>query len=169
MAALLALLAVTNLITLGVLGWLLLRPSGHGTPEPDAVVRSALDGAPAPTGALGVRRIITIEILNPIQLAGTRGRMAGIAGSLVPSITKRVVYDQALKQVRRDLTAQHAIADVRLHTIRPTTTATVGAQHAAAGPRTRAMHEPLEAEQPAAADVPVYFDEIRRLDLDEEY
>lgn len=169
MGALVVLLVLTNLLTLGVLAWLLLRPAATSSaPEPDAVVRSALDSSPAPTGALGTRRIITIEILNPIQLAGTRGRMAGIAGSLVPSITKRVVYDQALKQVRRDLQAQHAIADVRLHTIRPV----------APGPTATAAPAPVEnldepgptpdGPQPDAhSGVPVYFDEIRRLDVDD--
>jgi hypothetical protein len=160
-AALLVLLVVTNLLSLGVVGWLLLRPT---TGEPDAVVRSALDGSPAPTGALGTRRVITIEILNPIELAGTRGRMAGIAGSLVPSITKRVVYDQALRQVRRDLKAQHAIAEVRLHTIRPGGAAATDGR--STGPATRPAAAATTETTPE--DVPVYFDEIRRLDLDDD-
>jgi hypothetical protein len=151
---LVVILVVTNLVTLGVVGWLLLR---RPAAEPDAVVTSALDGSPRPSGALGVRRVITIEILNPIELAGSRGRVAGIAGSLVPNITKRVVYDQALRQIRRDLRSQNVIADVRLHTIRPVTRERQP---------TLLDARPEQAAPAPQGGVPVYFDEIRRLDLD---
>jgi hypothetical protein len=157
------LLVLTNLVTLGVLAWYLLRPTGE---EPDQVVAAALDDAPRPTGALGVRRVITIEILNPIELAGSRGRVAGIAGSLVPSITRRVVYDQALKQIRRDMREYNVIADVRLHTIRPATEVTT----TSAFPTQAQADEPAQAQPSGRAqerpDTPVYYDEIRRIDLD---
>lgn len=155
MGVLVLILVVTNLVALGIVGWLLLRPT---VGRPDAVVTSALDGSPRPSGALGVRRVITIEILNPVELAGTRGRLAGIAGSLVPGITKRVVYDQALRQIRRDMRAQNVIADVRLHTIRPMPQE----QHP-----TPFRPRPDDAPAPQQ-DVPVYFDEIRRLDLNDD-
>jgi hypothetical protein len=154
---LVALLVVTNLATLGVLAWALLRPAHDD--EPDDVVASALDRGPRPSGALGTRRIITIEILNPIELAGSRSRMAGIAGSIVPGITRRVVYDQALRQIRRDMREHHVVADVRLHTIRP-----VPAQPAGA-----TVPAPSTGDTPAEApgEAAVYYDEIRRLDLDD--
>jgi hypothetical protein len=71
------------------------------------------------SSSLGNRRVITIEVLNPIELAGTRGRLVGIAGSLAPGITRRLVYDQVLKTLRRQLADQRVVADVRLHVFRP--------------------------------------------------
>jgi hypothetical protein len=113
---LVVLLVMTNVVTLGVLAWVLLRPPADQ--EPDEIVTAALESAPLPSGALDIRRIITIEILNPIELAGSRSRMAGIAGSLIPAVTRRLVYDQALKQIRHDMREHNVIADVRLHTVR---------------------------------------------------
>jgi hypothetical protein len=63
--------------------------------------------------------VITIEILNPIELAGTRGWWAGIAGSLAPGLTNRVVYDQAINLVRTQLADHDVVADVRLHVFDP--------------------------------------------------
>jgi hypothetical protein len=156
------LLVLTNLVTLGVLAWHLLRPTGE---EPDEVVAAALDDAPRPSGALGIRRIITIEILNPIELAGSRGRVAGLAGSLVPGITRRVVYDQALKQIRRDMREYNVIADVRLHTIRPTSDTAPPTPFSTRPDHHGEQPDPLrEAQQHQG---PVYYDEIRRVELDD--
>jgi hypothetical protein len=110
-------LLVTNLVTLGVLAWFLLRPADH--PAPSRTVAETIDAArPRYPEAGGTRRVITIEILNPIELAGSRSRIVGIAGSLAPGITRRIVYDQALKMVRRHLADEKVVADVRLHSVR---------------------------------------------------
>ena len=71
------------------------------------------------SGTNGSRRVLTIEILNPVELAATRGRVVGIAGSLVPALTKRIVYDQTLKQMRKQLVDQGVVADVRLVKVTP--------------------------------------------------
>jgi hypothetical protein len=115
------LLIVTNLVTLGVLAWFLLRPADHSAPDgATAAALAALSATPLPpVSSSGTRRLITIEILNPIELAGTRGRLAGIAGSLAPGTTRRLVYDQALKLVKRQLAHEHVVADVRLQVIGP--------------------------------------------------
>lgn len=116
MLVLVIVLVVTNLVTLAALGWLQLRPQEH--PAPDPVVQASLD-AMRPVAQTGtVRRIITIEILNPIELAGTRGRLAGIAGSLAPGITRRIIYDQAIRNLRHQLIRERVVADVRLHQVR---------------------------------------------------
>jgi hypothetical protein len=114
---LLIVLILTNLGTLGVLAWFALRPVEH--PRPDQTVRRSLDARGPATSTTSVRRVITIEILNPIELAGTRGRWAGVAGSLAPGLTNRLVYDQAIKLVRRQLSEHHVVADVRLHVFDP--------------------------------------------------
>jgi hypothetical protein len=107
----------TNLATLAVLGWRYIRPRAR--PKPDPLVAASLDGMRPAASTSSVRRIITIEILNPIELAGTRGRLAGIAGSLAPGITRRIVYDQAIRNLQRQLVEEGVVADVRLHQIRP--------------------------------------------------
>ena len=117
MLILLAVLVVTNLVTLGVLGWIFLRPAKH--PRPDAVVARGVEIRRPPTSTSSVRRVITIEILNPIELAGSRGWWAGIAGSLAPGLTNRVVYDQAIRLVRTQLADHDVVADVRLHVFDP--------------------------------------------------
>jgi hypothetical protein len=110
-------LAATNLLSLGVLLRYLLKPVDH--PEPDAPVRAYLAEQRPAASTSGTRRVITIEILNPLELAGKRGRWAGLAGSLVPGITRRVVHDQAVHFVRRQLAAEKVIADVRLCVLEP--------------------------------------------------
>ena len=112
MLILLIVLIVTNLGTLGVLWWFMLRRVEH--PRPDATVSRGIAARRPASSTTSVRRVITIEILNPIQLASTRGWWAGFAGSLAPGLTNRVVYDQAIKLVRTQLTAHDVVADVRL-------------------------------------------------------
>jgi hypothetical protein len=110
-------LVVTNLVSLAVLAWFLLRPADQ--PAPDEKLARALTAAAGASSGAGNRRLITIEVLNPIELAGTRGRLVGIAGSLAPGITRRLVYDQVLKTLRRQLADERVVADVRLHVFRP--------------------------------------------------
>jgi hypothetical protein len=110
-------LAATNLVSLGVLVRYLLRPQQH--PEPDERIQAYLAEQRPAVSTSGVRRVITIEILNPLELAGKRGRLAGLAGSLAPSITRRVVHDQAMGLVRRQLAAERVVADVRLCVLPP--------------------------------------------------
>jgi hypothetical protein len=110
-------LIVTNLGALAALVWYLLRPVEH--PSPDETLAQSLSRHQRPaTSTTGVRRVITIEILNAREVAGSRGRLASIAGSLAPGITERVVYDQAVKLVRRQLAGHRVVADVRLHVAR---------------------------------------------------
>jgi len=111
------LLVVTNGLTLVALAALWRRK--HGADDSEDVFT-----APRPTGVTGrSRRLITIEVLNPIELVSTRGRVAGLAGSLAPGLARRVVYDQVLKTLRRELANKQVVADVRLHHLRPIETA----------------------------------------------
>lgn len=131
MLVLVIILIVTNVATLGVLAWFLLRPVDH--PSPDEVLAGSLSRHRRPAvSTSATRRVITIEILNPIELAGTRGRLAGIAGSLAPGVAHRMVYDQAMKLVRRKLAQEKVVADVRLHVVREDTWRQLEADDAAA-------------------------------------
>lgn len=113
------LLVITNLVTLAAVGVLLSRRLDH--PGPSRAVAAALDSSPAPAqlSSSATRRIISIELLNPIELAGSRGRLAGLAGLLLPGITTRVVHDQAIRTVRRVLLDEGVVAEVRLHELSP--------------------------------------------------
>jgi len=111
-------LVVTNLGTLGALAYCTLRPPEH--PSPDPAVADALNRTPLPANSSSAtRRVITVEVLNPIELATTRGRLAGIAGTFAPGLVRRIVYDQTIKTMRRQLVEERVVADVRLHTMRP--------------------------------------------------
>src|SRR4051794_3454683 len=105
MGALSVLLVVTNLAALAVIGRLLFRPAAAA---PDARLAEAIDRVSGPAGS-GTRRIITMEILNAVDLAASRNRMAGIAGALAPGLLRRVVIDQACKQMKRDLRAEGVV------------------------------------------------------------
>jgi hypothetical protein len=148
-------LIATNLGTLGVLAWFLLRPADH--PSPDDELVAPLAATPRPSSSVnGTRRLITIEILNPIELAGTRGRIVGIAGSLAPAITRRLVYDQALKLVRRQLAGERVVADVRLLVVRPEDSHGRAPQSAAVEPTVVASEQ-----QPEPVDLGGPDDDLR--------
>ncbi|MDP9117554.1 MAG: hypothetical protein M3O28_09960 [Actinomycetota bacterium] len=129
MLILLSVLVVTNMLTAAALLRMRLRRGAAGqardspSPEsqaPDPQVLAALAAASRGQPAVGrSRRFISIEILNPIELAGARNRVFGIAGSFVPDLTRRVVYDQTLKILRTQLVEHQVVADVRVHTLRP--------------------------------------------------
>lgn len=121
MLVLVTVLAVTNLATLAALVWLYRFIDGPAADRPDPLVAAALDATPpaGPTSTSRTRRLISVEVLNPIELAGSRGRLAGLAGSIAPRLTRRVVNDQVVKILRQQLVEQQVVADVRLHTVHP--------------------------------------------------
>lgn len=141
MLAVLVVLIVTNVVTAAALVWLYRFVDGGRAAaprHPDPVASAALDAA-TPAGR-GTRRLITIEVLNPIELAATRGRLAGLAGSLAPRLTRRIVADQVVKILEQQLAEQQVVADVHLHTLRP--------------------------RQTGPAEPTVYTDEVAEVELD---
>ncbi|WP_375497834.1 hypothetical protein [uncultured Jatrophihabitans sp.] len=121
MLALVIVLAGTTVLALAALVVLVARPPSWLVERALGVDPSAaatLERTPRPPAATGsVRRLISIEILNVRELAATRGRLAGLAGSLAPALTRRIVYDQTLKILNQQLVEQQVRADVRLHVI----------------------------------------------------
>ncbi len=116
MLALVIVLVVTNVATVAALVVVLRTRLGAESPADPALADAmpparGMAAAPAARG----RRVISIEIHNPIELAGHRNRMFGIAGSFVPDLTRRVVYDQTARLLRDGLAAQRVVADVRVH------------------------------------------------------
>lgn len=160
-------LVATNLATLAVLVHrrLQLEPVA----DTDTDLHEAF-AAQRPDGAARTRRLISVEILNPLELARARGRIAGLAGAIVPNLTTRIVYDQTLKILRAQLTEQDVAADVRLHTLRP---ARPGTPAPAAQPATAEQVAPRVSQQvpppvPQHETVTTdhYVDEIDAVDLE---
>lgn len=60
------------------------------------------------------RRLITVEILNPLQLAANESRAAGAFGRVAPTTVTRIVYEQAAKQILAELANQGVEAQVRV-------------------------------------------------------
>lgn len=116
MLALSIALVATNVATASAAWRFWRRLRAHVTIDPE--VRAVLTTQPATGGSRGTRHLISVEILNPIELAGTRGRMLAVAGSLAPGLTRRLVYHHTLKELRQQLLEQQVIADVRLHVLR---------------------------------------------------
>jgi hypothetical protein len=125
MLALVIVLVVTNVVTVAALVVVLRTRLGAESPA-DPALADAMPPARgmAATPAARGRRVISIEIHNPIELAGHRNRMFGIAGSFVPDLTRRVVYDQTARLLRDGLAAQRVVADVRVHAFGAGTSAT---------------------------------------------
>lgn len=146
MLALVIVLVVTNLVTALVLVRRLRR-------VPASTAEAEVFEAPRPPGTNDRnRRLITVEVLNPLELATARaGRIAGLAGSLAPALTKRLVYDQVFKTLRTELDRMAVHADVRLHTLRPV-------------PRTRPRQSAATRDDERVVDA-VVVDEVAPLDL----
>ncbi|MCW2495202.1 hypothetical protein [Jatrophihabitans sp.] len=159
MGVLVAVLVVTNLACLTALVLVLRRPQPEPT-DPDETFT-----APRPPGLTGrSRRVITIEVLNPIELVGSRGRIAGLAGSLAPGIARRLVYDQVLKTLRHELADKQVLADVRLHRLQPKP----AARREPTSPREPVAPRSVVADQPVAADGVIDLEpveEITTIDL----
>lgn len=110
--ALIAALAVTALVVVARRG--LAEPPPVDPADP--AVQAALAAMATQTGNRP-RRFISVEILNPIELAANRGRMLGLAGTLAPGLTRRLVHDRIVRQMR-ELFAEHGVvAEVHVHSV----------------------------------------------------
>ena len=71
------------------------------------------DAPPAPpVPAVPSRPIITIEILNPLELAASQVRAASLVGSWRPDMITKIVYDEAAKQIIAQLAEEGVVAEV---------------------------------------------------------
>lgn len=59
--------------------------------------------------------LISIQLLNPMELAMQQSKLASALGSLSPSLLRRIVHNEAIKITRRELERHGAKAQVRLH------------------------------------------------------
>jgi len=59
--------------------------------------------------------LISIEILNPMELAAKETWVAGVLGSVTPTLIRRLVYQRAAQMVREELRGHGVTAEVRQH------------------------------------------------------
>ncbi|UDY22346.1 hypothetical protein [Nocardioides sp. Kera G14] len=83
--------------------------------QEEVAARAEGPAAPAVPGDLGPRRLITIEILNPLEVAAKHSRAAKLLGGVTPAMISRIVYDQASTQILETLEEEGIAAEVRVH------------------------------------------------------
>ncbi len=65
--------------------------------------------------ALGRPSLISVEILNPMELAMRESPLAKAFGSLTPELVRREVYKEIYQRLCLQLQDQGVVAEVRLH------------------------------------------------------
>lgn len=63
----------------------------------------------------GRNRVIAVEILNPVELASSQVKFAGVVGGIAPGMIRKVVYDQAVKLMKEQFVNEGVKADVKIH------------------------------------------------------
>lgn len=79
----------------------------------------AADQLDADSQAIAGRdRLITIEILNPIELAASQSKYSGLASSVAPDLIRRIVYQKVAEGLAEGLAEQGADAKVAIRVAR---------------------------------------------------
>lgn len=63
----------------------------------------------------GKRRVLVIEILNPIELALSRNRAAGVLAAMAPSRLRKIVLEQTAKEMAAEFENEGVRAEVKIH------------------------------------------------------
>ena len=107
-------------ISLLVAGFLLIRRLKSQLASLDAEAKGLAKEVEPATEALMFElkkqapMLISIEILNPLQLAANENSLAGTLGSLSPNLIRKVVYDRAADIMRTQLVEKGVDADLRV-------------------------------------------------------
>ncbi len=79
---------------------------------------AALAGAPLALESsvvAGKKRLITVELLNPIDMAAAQNKYSGMAGAVAPELIRSIVYKKAAEALRDGLVEQGVEAEVIVH------------------------------------------------------
>lgn len=90
----------------------------HAVETRAASLANEIDAAPfdlSRTLGDGRRRLITIEILNPLEVAANESKMARRIGPIAPNLIRGEVTRQAVRELETQLEAQGIDAEVRVH------------------------------------------------------
>jgi hypothetical protein len=99
-----------------VSAWLLRRQlaTGRELLRTQAAVEG-LGGLPAAAPLPRNGGLISVEILNPMELAVRDSRLARAFGSLTPELVRREAYREITRRLIVQLKEQGVVAEVRLH------------------------------------------------------
>lgn len=126
MSTLISVIALLAAIVAGAGSWWLLGQCRAFRAEADALrARIDLLGTLEPDDPAGLTaaggpgsRLVLVDILNPLELATSQTKAAGMLHKLRPSLLQRIVYDEAARQIRERLVEEGVVADVRVHVAR---------------------------------------------------
>lgn len=111
----LSILSINAALAVAVMRHLQSRPA-DAAPAPPSPERAHTNLSTRNPSAAST--LITIELLNPLQLAELRqGFMARVAGIVAPKPIRRIVHDTVANQIREQLASEGAHADVRVVTV----------------------------------------------------
>jgi hypothetical protein len=107
---------ITLFFSLGLLAWALKLRARLIVLEAQSNALSARLGSapPAKSDSSGKPMRLTIEILNPIELARKESWFAGAFGTLTPALLRRIVYARTLTIMQDQLLLFDVKADVQL-------------------------------------------------------
>lgn len=114
---LLSILLLLNLIALALLGWRHARlhralraleargaALGGSAEVPEELRRIAREDTP----------LLSLRILNPMELATQKHWLAGVAGRVTPGLVRRIVAHEAAKMVRVEVLKWGVVAEVQV-------------------------------------------------------
>jgi len=112
------LMQVLLILNLGALTWLLQRQMRLRSDLRSALIQAEQRGA-----SLGMNLppqpldspLISVAILNPMELAAKESELARRFGSLAPDLVRREVYKEIHQRLSRQLIEQGVVAEVTLH------------------------------------------------------
>lgn len=119
MDALLVLLAL-NLLLLGALIWrsVTLHRLTHLLQSEMQLLRCMPHDEPLDLEQMlgnGQRTVLVLDILNPMEVAASQSWFADKFGSVAAPLIRRIVYDQAVKNVHKEVAKWGVQAQVELH------------------------------------------------------
>jgi hypothetical protein len=66
----------------------------------------------------GTRRLLVIEILNPIELARSRSRASAVLAAMAPDKLRKLVVEQTAREMSEQMLAEGVETDIRVHAAR---------------------------------------------------
>jgi hypothetical protein len=63
----------------------------------------------------GSRRVLVIEILNPIEVARSRSRASAVLAAMAPDKLRKLVVEQTAREMGEQMLAEGVETDIRVH------------------------------------------------------
>ncbi|MDP9140097.1 MAG: hypothetical protein M3O62_04800 [Pseudomonadota bacterium] len=76
---------------------------------------NALPPDAAQLANVGAASFMSLEILNPVELAAKESSFAGPLGNIAPGLLRKIVYQRAAAIIREDLLKHGVQAEVKIH------------------------------------------------------